>query len=313
MPRGGGIPQIAWVVASLLLVAILGAASYFFVVRPRSQAGVSRVQTAPQPVSQIPQTAVPAAQAVAPVAVPAKTPTVPAAKKVEPQSRGESGHARPAASAKAGQLLVSSNVAGATVSVDGRSDPAWVTPSTIPDLTPGTHNVVISKDGYDNFQQSVTVEAGKTNKVEGNLSAPSGEIDVETNPPGVEVLIDGKSYGPSPVRATVPAGDHSYTVKRPGAEPYQSTFTMRSGAVLTKKLNLGTTVVTGIVEVRTIPPGATVLADGAPVGGQTPTSFRLATGPHTLVVSLSGYRPIQRQVKVAPSGMAPINIQLTSQ
>jgi hypothetical protein len=109
------------------------------------------------------------------------------------------------------------------------------------------------------------------------------------------------------------AGDHTYTVKRPGAEPYQSAFTLKSGAILTKKLNLGEVTRTGIVEVRTIPPGATVLVDGSPVGGQTPTSFRLAVGPHTLAISLSGYRPVQQQVDVSASGTSNININLTSQ
>jgi hypothetical protein len=212
-----------------------------------------------------------------------------------------------------GQLLVSANLSGARITIDGRSDPEWVTPHTIPELSAGAHNIVISKDGYDNFQQSVTIEGGQTNSVVANLSSPSGEIDIETTPAGVEVVIDGKSYGASPVRATVAAGDHSYTVKRPGSEPYQSTFTMRSGAIITKKLNLGATAATGIVEVRTIPPGATVLADGTPMGGQTPTSFRLAAGPHTVVISLQGYRPIQRQVDVTANGTTPININLSSQ
>jgi predicted Ser/Thr protein kinase len=311
------IPQIAWVFGSLLLLAILGAGSYFLVLRPRGQVVAPPAQIATQPVPQTPQTVAPTTETVPPVTAPttpATTPAqvAPAVKTAEPPAKGETGHARPAAVSKVGQLLVSSNPAGAKVTIDGRSDPAWVTPSTIPEISAGTHNVVISKDGYDNFQQSVTIEAGKTNSVGGNLSSPSGEIDVETTPSGVEVLIDGKSYGPSPVRATVAAGDHTYTVKRPGAEPYQSTFTMRSGAIITKKLTLGTTAVTGIVEVRTIPPGATVLADGAPVGGQTPTSFRLAAGPHTLVISLSGYRPIQHQVNVTAGGTSPINIQLTN-
>jgi hypothetical protein len=82
---------------------------------------------------------------------------------------------------------------------------------------------------------------------------------------------------------------------------------------MTKKVTLGEAVVTGIVEVRTVPAGASVLADGSPVGGQTPTSFRLTAGAHTLVISLSGYRPIQRQVNVSASEMTPININLTSQ
>jgi hypothetical protein len=208
---------------------------------------------------------------------------------------------------------VSANVTGARISIDGRSEASWVTPHTIADLAAGTHNVVISMDGYEDFQQSVTIEGGKSSSVVGNLSSPRGEVDIETTPSGVEVLIDGKSYGPSPIRVTLSAGKHTYTVNRPGGEPFQSSFTLPSGAIITKKLNLGAAVATGIVEVRTIPPGATVLADGSPVGGQTPTSFRLAVGPHTLVISQSGYRPIQKQVDVSADATATVNVNLTNQ
>jgi hypothetical protein len=208
--------------------------------------------------------------------------------------------------------MVSANVTGARISVDGRSDPNWVTPYTIPDLAAGAHNIVISMDGYESFQQSVAIDGGQTSSVVGNLSSPRAEVDVLTVPPGVEVFIDGKSYGPSPARATLATGNHTYTVKPPGMAPYEKAFTLRSGQILTIKLTLGTVVTTGIVEVRTIPPGATVLADGSPVSGQTPTSFRLSVGTHTLVISLSGYPPIQRQVTVSENATTPVNVTLTS-
>jgi hypothetical protein len=333
--------------------------------------------------------------------------------------------------AKVGQLTVSANVKGARISVDGRSDPSWLTPYTIADLSAGAHNVEISMDGYDSFQRSVTIEGGKTTNVAGNLSTAHAEIDIVTVPPGVETLIDGKSYGLSPVRATLPPGNHTYMVKPPGMAPHEKAFTLKSAQILTIKLTLGTAfarnpvvtlipsgdfqpwngpvskgqilpdnsiegglkpigsltvpplpdapakayivfiihidpdgnvtpgrktvddyglgpqvmaaakawkfnppmvkekpvstavtvkvtfpgaaVTTGIVEVRTIPPGATVLADGSPVSGQTPCSFRLSVGTHTLVVSLAGYGPIQKQVTVSENATTPVYINLASQ
>src|SRR5208337_4171976 len=86
-----------------------------------------------------------------------------------------------------GQLLVTANVSGATISVDGRSEPNWITPysSTI-DLPAGTHQVVVSKEGYEDSQRSVTIEAGKTSTVNAPLSGASGEVMVVTLPPGLE-------------------------------------------------------------------------------------------------------------------------------
>ena len=322
-PRQQSIPQIAWVLGALLVVAIMGGISYFLVLRPRSQpvtpvvpSAVAKVTPAQNPQPPVTPATQPAAPVTAPTAPataaepttpkPAEAPPKPAVvSKPEPRAR--------IAAAKVGQLMVSANVSGARISVDGQSDPSWLTPHTIADLPAGAHNVVISMDGYENFQQSVTIGGGQTSNVVGSLSSPRAELDIVTEPAGVEVLIDGKSYGPSPVRATLAPGNHTYTVKRPGMAPYENTVALQSGQIITKRLSLQARVPTGIVVVRTIPPGATVLADGSPVGGQTPTSFRLTVGSHTLVVSLSGYRPIQQQVTVSENETITVNITLTSQ
>jgi hypothetical protein len=139
-----------------------------------------------------------------------------------------------------GQLLVTANVAGAKISVDGSSEPDWVTPysSTI-NRPAGTHQLVISKEGYDDYQQSVSIEGGKTTTVNAQLSAARGEVVVMTTPPGLDVLIDGKLIGPSPVRITVAVGSHKYTVRRPGWVPYEGTFTARGGALITVRVNMG--------------------------------------------------------------------------
>jgi predicted Ser/Thr protein kinase len=45
-------------------------------------------------------------------------------------------------------IYFTSNPAGASIRLDGESDPAWVTPYTIADIAPGTHRVVFAKEGY---------------------------------------------------------------------------------------------------------------------------------------------------------------------
>lgn len=318
-PRRQSIPQIAWVLGALLVVAIMGVIAYFSVIGP------SKPSVVPSPVvnvnpGQNPQApSSPSTQSAPPVAAtettPATQPATPKAAEVPPKAEmaAKQEPRAHAAGAKVGQLMVNANVNGASISVDGRSDPSWLTPYTIPDLPAGSHNVRISLDGYESFQQSVRIEGGQTSDIMGNLSSPRAEVDIITVPAAVEVLIDGKSYGPSPVRATLALGNHTYTAKPPGLAPIEKAFTVKTPDLITKTLTIPAAMTTGIVEVRTIPPGATVLADGSPVGGQTPTSFRLSVGSHTMVVSLSGYRPIQQQITVSENGTTPINITLSSQ
>ena len=310
-PRKESSPQFVWVIGALLLVAIAVGIGYV-VVRQRHKSVppvvTEAVVTAPPeqtpPTLATPVAPVPAAPA--PVTAPEPAPSaVPEANTRE--------RVTPPAAAKVGQLMVTANVDGAMISVDGRSDPTWVTPHTISDITPGTHNIEISKDGYESSQQSVTVAAGQTANMTANLSAPRAEFGVNTKPPGIEVFIDGKSYGPSPIRTTLAAGQHTYSVVQPGGTPYQNTVNLRSGDIITKTLTLGVVQSNGIVEVHTTPPGATVVADGSPVGGQTPTSCRLSVGSHTLVISLPGFRPSQQQVTVSENATSTVNVNLVSQ
>ena len=218
----------------------------------------------------------------------------------------------PKPAAGGGQLTVSANVTGAKISIDNNSNPAWVTPYTISGLSAGPHTVLISMDGYESFQQNVTVAGGQTLSLVGNLSAPAAELDIVTVPKGFEVLIDGKSYGLSPVHANLPIGNHAYAIKQPGAEPEDTVYKLTAG-IHKITVTLGEAIATGIVEVRTTPPGATLLADGARISGQTPVAFRLTVGTHTVAISLPGYQPQQQQITVAQNATTPINVQLAPQ
>ena len=307
---------MVWIVAVVLLLAVVGAG--YYVMRQRQKAASSLVTESvtppspnppPSPQTPAPQTPVPAPVTPAPETQAPATPLPPPAPAPDANAHE---HAAPAA-AKGGQLAVTANVSGAHIFIDGHSDPTWITPFTIKDLSPGVHSVEISMDGYDSSQQSVTIAAGQTASLEGNLSAPRAELGIHTNPSGLEVLIDGKSYGPSPVQATLNAGQHTYAVVQPSGTPYQNTVNLKSGEIVTKTLTLSVVGSTGIVEIHTTPPGATVTADGAPVGGQTPNSCRLSVGNHTLVISLAGFKPVQQQVTVSENATATVNVSLTSQ
>ncbi len=328
-----GAHPVVWVLLTLLIVGALGAGGYFFYLRrpapmveqinqpanpPAADSGTTASPGQPETPSAV--TPAQSTEANPPAEAPAKPETAEHAKP-EKESPAVSVVPTPAKSSRAeaapkfGQLLVTSNLNDAKISIDGRSDPSWVTPHAVfTDIAAGTHLVVVSKAGYDDAQQSVTIEGGRTGNFNAQLSVAMGEVVIKTIPAGVEILIDGKSHGPSPVQVTVPAGEHSVTVMRPGGDPYQTNIVAKSGVAVTKTVNLsGSATPTGIVEVLTIPPGASVLADNQPVGGPTPTSFRLAPGHHVLTISKSGSRPLRQEVDVTTDGVSKVKATLPSQ
>jgi hypothetical protein len=67
-----------------------------------------------------------------------------------------------------GTIQVSSNPSGAAVFLDG-ADTGRVTPTTLSDVTPGSHNVGLAKEGYVNLEASITVTAGQTATINPDL------------------------------------------------------------------------------------------------------------------------------------------------
>jgi cytoskeletal protein RodZ/predicted Ser/Thr protein kinase len=253
-----------WALLILVALGALGAGGYFYFMRSNHQGQIA--QNPPAAEAQEPPAEAPAVPTPPPSgeaaseSIPANetTPPPPQAQKAAPpeevKPKPSKKHEAAAAAAKTpttpqlgvaapeakgGQLTVSSNVTGAKITIDGKTEAAWVTPYTIPNLPAGSHTVVVSKDGYDNYLRTVTVEGGQTSSLNASLTAPGGEVDIITVPAGLEILIDGKSYGPSPVKASVPVGDHTYTVRQNGKQIYNGKFEMKGGAIITKKVEVG--------------------------------------------------------------------------
>ena len=102
--------------------------------------------------------------------------------------------------------------------------------------------VAILNDGFKCREPQPPIGARQHAQTIEVLTAEQATLKIVTVPPGAEVLIDGKSYGPSPVRAYLAAGKHSYTLERPGMSPYNSTATLRSGGIITRTISFGATV-----------------------------------------------------------------------
>jgi membrane peptidoglycan carboxypeptidase len=64
--------------------------------------------------------------------------------------------------------------------------------------------------------------------------APSGPLHIQTEPPGLEVLIDGKSVGLSPLTLFLPIGKHTYKViPPPGRVPAERWIQITAAATMT--------------------------------------------------------------------------------
>ena len=115
-----------------------------------------------------------------------------------------------------GTLLIESFTKGARVYVDG--DEVGTLPLTGPiKLMPGSYSVKVTKLGYTEFMETVTISAGKTVKLELDLFAVKGILTLDSAPSGARVYLGDKFLGKTPLEEIeVDPGTHNLRVARTG-------------------------------------------------------------------------------------------------
>ena len=147
-----------------------------------------------------------------------------------------------------GRLLIRSNPPGAQVVVNDAA--AGITPLALGDLPYGDYVIRISRAGYRVELLSVSIstdqptaalqldliESGETQappepaQAPPPLAAGGGTIVIETRPSGVEVHIDGRLVGATPLTAAdVPPGEHAVRLTRDGFREWTTTVEVAAG------------------------------------------------------------------------------------
>jgi tRNA A-37 threonylcarbamoyl transferase component Bud32 len=200
-------------------------------------------------------------------------------------------------------LVVTSQPAGARVTVDGRvpADGDETTPAALRDLRPGKHTVRIAKDGYAVLERVLSTGDGERLALDVALSPETRRLEVQTSPDGASLYVDGHLVpGTTPTTVALTVDDfHELRAERVGYE---------TGVRALKPEDRDATVLlaltperhprgTLVVEAQLV---AEVWLDGTPTGLTTPTlGFHVATGDHTVELrATSGERSASKKVRV---------------
>ncbi len=98
---------------------------------------------------------------------------------------------------------------GARVEVDNRSDLACLAPCSVP-LGPGRHTLFSELAGYGTAHKIFMVPVDGAVFV--SMNRNMGTILLTSDPSGADVAIDGRDYGPTPVRVHLSSGRHHLVI-----------------------------------------------------------------------------------------------------
>jgi hypothetical protein len=131
-----------------------------------------------------------------------------------------------------------------------------------------------------------------------------GRLTITTRPSGADVLIDGRSHGPSPVVAAVQSGEHIVAIRSDRGER-SVRLLVTAGAEIGQDFDISEvpTVSVGQLSVSSEPPGARVLVDGHSRGVSPLVIAGVAAGDHKVTV-ISQAGSAERSVTVPRGGTA---------
>jgi hypothetical protein len=126
---------------------------------------------------------------------------------------------------------IASNVPKSDVYIDDKTIGAVGQTPWSQQIKPGKHTFWISKEGYDEYTESIDIAPGDTKAIKGTLKGtPVGKLNVTGM--GIEdstILVDGKVLCErGPCLRSVPEGQHVVTVRRPDFKPYSRQITIEA-------------------------------------------------------------------------------------
>ncbi len=126
-----------------------------------------------------------------------------------------------------GRLEIASTPSEATVSVNGEF--RGRTPLTLR-LSPGrSHRLALTKPGYETATRELSVAADSGRRLQIDMTALVGAIEVTSTPANAEVWVDGERRGATPVTLELTAVNHAIEIRQAGFAVERAELTPRPG------------------------------------------------------------------------------------
>ncbi len=136
---------------------------------------------------------------------------------------------------------VASNVPKSDLYIDDKTVGAVGQTPWSQQIKPGKHTFWISKEGYDEYTETLDIAPGETKAIKGTIKGtPIGKLNVTG--PGIEdsrISVDGKVLCErGPCLRSVAQGDHTITVTRPDYKTYSRRITVEAKTETAIKVSL---------------------------------------------------------------------------
>jgi hypothetical protein len=117
----------------------------------------------------------------------------------------------------------------------------------------------------------------------GSSQSELGELVVQSRPASARVIVDGEDRGLTPTSARLKAGAHVLEIRVGNSEARVIPVTIQSGVQTAQYIELQSVPMTGMLDLRSEPPGAKVSVDGQKRGATPVRLTDLPPGDHEIL------------------------------
>jgi len=231
--------------------------------------------------------------------------------RIEVASAGPGKEDKPQTAPGRGEVEVVTDVMGAQAVLKGPEGQPWEckTPCRFEELPPGRYTMAVTLAGYRPINRIFQVQAGRIHNEELAFQPYAAGISIMSRPPKADIYVDGKKRPEqTPATLNLPPGRYTIRVTKPGYEGTEQTVQLAGDSLQQLNVQLVERPEgVGVVEVRTVPPGAVILINGNNSGRRTPFTMQLTAGRYTLTLYLKGYRPVTKELVVEPGQRLALN------
>ena len=209
-----------------------------------------------------------------------------------------------------GLLLLKTDPEGCDIQIDGVS--VGLSPRLITHLAAkDTYSVKLRKAGYQDQTINVKFNGRKPLVREEKLVLSSGTIDIQSEPSGAEVTVNGIVRGKTPVRVTeVPKGRATVKFHLDGFADEVRELAINPGDEQTLPIVLKG--LPGTLHLESVPEGARFYVNGESRGKGPQTLAGLKPGEYEVRAELEGYGTVSETVKLANGESARREFRLSN-
>lgn len=220
------------------------------------------------------------------------------------QLGGQVSGAPKAKSEYAGRIKVTSEPAGATVTLDGRE--IGKTPLER-EVSAEEHALGLRVDGYNDLSKLIVVRPKATVPIHERLVRQTGHLNITSTPSGATVEFNGRPLGMTPLKTdALPAGPARLRLALSGYEVWEDDVSVRGNAPTTMDVPLEP--LKARLSILSVPSGTVRINDVEQ--GSTPLSIDVLPGTVEVEVSRPGFVAVQKRLSLAPAEQETVSFQL---